>query len=172
MGRDHTIFATQAGYVQYYKDEARHPDRQYIGVVFEKEVVLPTPRHAVRRRRLGMLPAPRRIEASEKPLVSGLTLESETTVRGTEAVKRSAVPAQHAHLTLRPGYMFRESNYEIGRAAEKAGIFEREFDRRDRWKAWRVRSRNIKLKVAAKAIKNSRKGGSKKGKPGRAKARK
>src|SRR5687768_12904031 len=34
MGRDHTIHAMATGYVKYYRDPARHPDRKYIGVVF------------------------------------------------------------------------------------------------------------------------------------------
>lgn len=43
-------------------------------------------------------------------------------------------------LTLRPGYMYRESNWEIGRAAERAQVKVREFKPRDRWTAWRKRS--------------------------------
>ena len=40
-------------------------------------------------------------------------------------------------LTLRPGYMYRESNWEIGRAAERAGVKVKEFKPRDRWTAWK-----------------------------------
>lgn len=58
MGRDHTIFALASGYVKYYRDPARHPKRQYIGVVFNKEDTLPYPTHAMRRRRLNMIAAP------------------------------------------------------------------------------------------------------------------
>ncbi|KAI1660538.1 ribosomal L27 protein-domain-containing protein [Daldinia decipiens] len=58
MGRDHTIFALTSGYVKYYRDPARHPKRQYIGVVFNKEDTLPYPTHAMRRRRLNMIAAP------------------------------------------------------------------------------------------------------------------
>ncbi|KAK8032053.1 ribosomal protein L27 [Apiospora arundinis] len=57
MGRDHTLHAKVAGYVKYYKDPAKHPDRSYIGVVFNKEDKLPYPLHAMRRRKLGMTAA-------------------------------------------------------------------------------------------------------------------
>ena len=54
MGRDHTIHAMATGYVKYYRDPARHPDRKYIGVVFNKSDTLPYPQHAERKRRLNM----------------------------------------------------------------------------------------------------------------------
>lgn len=43
-------------------------------------------------------------------------------------------------LTLKKGYMYRESNWEIGRAAERAQVKVREFKPRDRWAAWRKRA--------------------------------
>ena len=41
------------------------------------------------------------------------------------------------NLRLRPGYMYREGNWEIGRAAERAKVKVAEFKPRDRWTAWR-----------------------------------
>lgn len=41
------------------------------------------------------------------------------------------------NLQLRPGYMYREGNWEIGRAAERAKVKVRDFVPRDRWTAWR-----------------------------------
>ena len=83
MGRDHTIYATESGYVKYYKDPERHPKRQYIGVVFERDQVLPLPRNAQRRRRLNMVAvkmeaAPPALPGAEgaEPVVSDLVLES------------------------------------------------------------------------------------------------
>lgn len=60
MGRDHTIYATEPGYVTYYRDPNKHPKRQYIGVVFQRTQTLPTPLNAARRRRLGMVAVRRR----------------------------------------------------------------------------------------------------------------
>ncbi|KAI5285052.1 54S ribosomal protein L2 mitochondrial, partial [Ascosphaera acerosa] len=56
MGRDHTIFALEKGYVRFYKDPARGgpPDRKYIGVALEKEDRLPYPKNKPTKRRLGM----------------------------------------------------------------------------------------------------------------------
>ena len=52
-------------------------------------------------------------------------------------------------LRLRPGGMYREANWEIGRAAERAKVKVREFRPRDRWTAWR-KSKVRKAKNAEK----------------------
>ena len=62
MGRDHTIHAAVAGYVKYYRDPHRHPDRKYIGVAFNREDKLPYPPGTPRRRKLGLVAVPRRTE--------------------------------------------------------------------------------------------------------------
>jgi len=53
------------------------------------------------------------------------------------------------NLKLRPGYMYREANWEIGRAAERAKVKVREFKPRDRWTAWR-KATVRKSKIAEK----------------------
>ncbi|KAK3402470.1 ribosomal L27 protein-domain-containing protein [Sordaria brevicollis] len=70
MGRDHTIHAAVAGYVKYYRDPQRHPDRQYIGVVFNRNDKLPYPKDAPRKRKLGLVAVPRKVEDVEKPTMS------------------------------------------------------------------------------------------------------
>ncbi|KAJ4392859.1 54S ribosomal protein L2 mitochondrial [Neurospora sp. IMI 360204] len=70
MGRDHTIHAAVAGYVKYYRDPQRHPDRQYIGVVFNRNDKLPYQKDAPRKRKLGLVAMPRKVEEVEKPTVS------------------------------------------------------------------------------------------------------
>ncbi|ESZ98622.1 hypothetical protein SBOR_0992 [Sclerotinia borealis F-4128] len=143
MGRDHTIYATQPGYVKYYKDPDRHPKRQYIGVVFKREQVLPLPRNTVRRRRLGMEivkivepePEPEtEVEVEVTGLVSG---EVGAEVSKKEKKKKERKGEEGRNLQLRPGYMYREANWEIGRAAERANVKVRLFKPRDRWTAWR-----------------------------------
>jgi hypothetical protein len=149
MGRDHTIYATEAGYVKYYKDPEKHPKRQYIGVVFEREQVLPLPRNAPRRRRLGMVATKlemhtREASAAQMQVQVG-EVEGEKAHGSQEAAP--AKPMKRArkerkgeegrNLQLRPGYMYREGNWEIGRAAERAKVKVREFKPRDRWTAWR-----------------------------------
>ncbi|KAI9284803.1 ribosomal L27 protein-domain-containing protein [Umbelopsis sp. AD052] len=42
MGKDHTIYALQPGYVHFYKDPTQ-PKRRFVGVVFDREQTLPTP---------------------------------------------------------------------------------------------------------------------------------
>ncbi|KAL2810210.1 ribosomal L27 protein-domain-containing protein [Aspergillus granulosus] len=147
MGRDHTIYAAEAGYVRYYLDPARHPDRKYIGVVFEKEGKLPTPQNAPTRRRLNRIAVPRLPESSEQG-------QSDLTVVVSE--ETGSADAQDGK-QLRPGYMWREANWSIGRAAEKAGITAAPYDRNDRWLAWRKRQAKVQRAIQMKSLKNKKK---------------
>ncbi|RAL61549.1 hypothetical protein DID88_009588 [Monilinia fructigena] len=109
MGRDHTIYATQPGYVKYYKDPERHPKRQYIGVVFKRDQVLPLPRNTVRRRRLGMEVAT--IVEPETPQVevevTGLDSGDASVVGVKEKKKKRERKGEEGrNLQLRPGYIY------------------------------------------------------------------
>lgn len=157
MGRDHTIFATAKGYVTFYSDPERHPRRKYIGVVFERGMKLPTPRNAARRRRLGMVAremstSTPTLEASESHTeTNDLVVVDGKTPQMMEQPKqiRAQAPAAKG---IKPGYMFRESNAYIGRAAERAGVRVRKFDHRDRFAAWRRRTAQIKEERERKDI--------------------
>ncbi|KAL2019142.1 hypothetical protein VTK56DRAFT_10014 [Thermocarpiscus australiensis] len=76
MGRDHTIHAAVAGYVKYYRDPQRHPKRQYIGVVFNRDDKLPYPPGTPRRRRLNLAAVPRKVDegVEEATSPSGIPL--------------------------------------------------------------------------------------------------
>lgn len=147
MGRDHTIYATESGYVKYYKDPERHPKRQYIGVVFERNQVLPLPRNSMRRRRLGLAASQMEFstvaDTSEVVQESGElqtedgAVQSQVTAPAPVKKVRERKGEEGRVLTLRPGYMYREANWEIGRAAERAKIQVKEFKPRDRWTAWK-----------------------------------
>lgn len=117
----------------YYRDPDKHPKRKYIGVVFERGQTLPQPANAVRRRRLGML-------AHEMP-PSQITEETSDSLTAAPAAGKKPADAE-VKLTLRPGYMYRESNWEIGRAAErsKEAQMVKPFKPRDRFVAWRKRT--------------------------------
>lgn len=166
MGRDHTIFAMQPGFVKYYRDPLKHPDRQYIGVVFERGQTLPQAPHAVRRRRLGMLAYQMQpvLEAGEQSSLEGSAAavqgagadEQQLTSAGSVVDARPLntireapreVRERRVHsvkgdigkgvATLRPGYQYRMANWEIGRAAERAKIEVKTFKPGDRFAAWR-----------------------------------
>lgn len=163
MGRDHTIYATQSGYVRYYLDPLKHPKRKFIGVVFDKEGQLPTPRDAPTVRKLNKVLAPRR-EDDCAPAPATVTA-------GEPAATAGGYPAANAPegLQLRPGYMWREPNWQIGRAAEKAGITVKPFNRKNRWLAWRKRQAKRERGIQMKNLKGKSKGkkkSSKKGKGG------
>jgi large subunit ribosomal protein L27 len=141
MGRDHTIYATQSGYVKYYKDPEKNPKRQYIGVVFERDQVLPLPRNSPRRRRLGMVATKIELPIVEEKVEvrTDLVVEGDgsTGVSVKQRPKKERKGEEGRDLKLRPGYMYREANWEIGRAAERAKVKVKEFKPRDRWTAWR-----------------------------------
>lgn len=140
MGRDHTIYATQPGYVRFYRDPLKHPSRRYIGVVFERGQTLPNPPNAARRRRLGMLA----IKVDEA--ANDLRIQQD---KSRAAVNNVVKKAYGREFTLREGYSYREPNWQIGRAAEKAGISVDPFRPGDRWMAWR-KSTARKARVAEK----------------------
>jgi large subunit ribosomal protein L27 len=171
MGRDHTIFATQPGFVKYYRDPLKHPNRQYIGVVFERHQVLPTPANAPRRRRLGMvaMQIPSMEESSATPSIADPAVDAAIEAvaalpnpsKSKKVASRSPTETREGNkLKMRPNYQFREANWEIGRAAEKAGVVVKEFERGDRFLAWRKAT----ARKAKTAEKRSMGRGGKKGK--------
>ncbi|KAK3309231.1 ribosomal L27 protein-domain-containing protein [Chaetomium strumarium] len=110
MGRDHTIHAAVAGYVKYYRDPARHPKRQYIGVVFNREDKLPYPPGTPRRRKLNLAAVPRKVvePVKETTAPSGIPLsvtrhdqvEQTETPQAEEAAEPvTAVPEEKVALT-------------------------------------------------------------------------
>ncbi|KAJ5831911.1 54S ribosomal protein L27 [Penicillium riverlandense] len=157
VGRDHTIFAKHAGYVRYYRDPQLHPDRRYIGVVFEKDEKLPHPRHLPTRRKLNMVAVPARRDS-----VAGQS-DLEATIDETVGTRITSVQAVNAGEgpQLRPGYMYREANWQIGRAAEKAGIEAVPYDRNNRWLAWRKRKARAERAAQMKSLKGKKKAGKK-----------
>ncbi|KAF9999369.1 54S ribosomal protein L2 mitochondrial [Entomortierella chlamydospora] len=58
MGKDHTLYAVESGWVQYYQDPAKDKKfwkRTYVGVALQKDHVLPTPAHEPRRRAFSLV---------------------------------------------------------------------------------------------------------------------
>lgn len=114
--------------MKYYKDPLRHPTRKYIGVVFERDEKLPVAPGAATRRRLEVVPVRRTEE------------EAVVEVARLEAKKAGGVVRETGGgLRLRPGGMYREANWEIGRVGdgEVKGRKVREFRKGDRFAAWR-----------------------------------
>jgi hypothetical protein len=155
MGRDHTIYATQAGYVRYYLDPQKHSKRRFIGVVFDKNEQLPHPRNAPSRRKLNMVDVPIQAKVEGQSDLIASVDENGVQVSDVQAVDAAT------GLQLRPGYMFREANWEIGRAAEKAGITSQGYDRRNRWLAWRKREKRAERAAQMKSMKGKKKTGKK-----------
>ena len=175
MGRDHTIFAREKGYVTYYKDPERHPKRKYIGVVFERGMTLPVGRDQPRRRRLGLVgremstnaaataPAAAPIEGGPGEVVKEIgerTFDEEASaLRDQPKSQRRKAPQkkEEAQIKLQANYSYREANWEIGRAAEYAGVKVKKYDRNDRFAVWRKRNQKKAEELEKKMLKRARK---------------
>lgn len=136
-------------------------ERKFIGVVFERGMTLPRNPDAKRMRRLGLVGRDRDmstlaetagegedgIGAWGRSTVTGVARDGLTSagVGSTlgQQTRRKKMRVPQSQMKLRAGYQYRESNWSIGRAAERAGVKIREYKRGDRWLAWRK-------KVAAK----------------------
>ena len=184
MGRDHTIFAKEKGYVVYYREKWRNllGERKFIGVVFERDQTLPRPPGAKRIRRLGLVGRERDLSkvsgdveegwesnASPRRRTGGSSVDGkmESTLPRRSRKQRRRIP--DSQMTLKPGYQYRESNTSIGRIAERMGIKPMPFDKRNRVLAWQ---RKIKTRaqlretraLSSKKIKGSKGSKTKKGK--------
>lgn len=188
MGRDHTIFAREKGYVVFYKDPEQlslgvgapgyggggggagqqtrgkrkvREKRRYIGVVMERGQTLPRARGAPRRRRLGLevremstlAGGPEQEQVSDAvPQVQG---EGAPVLRDTTKEARNQVPQQQnkgRKLEIRPGYMYREANWQIGRAERKDGKKVRVYRRGDRFLAWRKKKARLALAAEKRTL--------------------
>lgn len=179
MGRDHTIFALEQGFVKYYRDPRLHPKRRYIGIVFDKTQTLPTPPNAARRRKLNMVAVARPVSATQTTTaaVEGGELGILGAVAAAEAAaaeqglskrevkeasrKKASGRVSGAELAMRPGYAYRESNFSIGKTAERAGVRAKMFEKGDRFLAWR-RKNVRKARNAEKRALGKQKGAQKK----------
>ncbi|KAH8880559.1 hypothetical protein GQ53DRAFT_754983 [Thozetella sp. PMI_491] len=95
MGRDHTIHAAAAGFVKYYRDPMKHPKRQYIGVVFNRNDTLPYPPGNPRKRKLGLVAVPRKVPVPEPELITASGIPRYV-VRHEDAADREAKEAAAA----------------------------------------------------------------------------
>ncbi|EGV66570.1 60S ribosomal protein L2, mitochondrial [Yamadazyma tenuis ATCC 10573] len=62
IGKDHTIFALEPGYVRFYYDPF-HPLRKYVGIALKEDLTLPTPHFSPRVRRFGYVEISDPVEA-------------------------------------------------------------------------------------------------------------
>lgn len=58
-------------------------------------------------------------------------------------------------LTVGKGYAYREANWQIGRAAERADVQVKQFVPGDRWAAWRKSNARIQANVERKRLRNA-----------------
>nr|POE72833.1 54s ribosomal protein l2, mitochondrial [Quercus suber] len=163
------ILFKQRGYVRYYRDPLRHPKRKYIGIVFEKEQVLPQAPNEPRRRKLGMLAYQMPTEQASADIESVATGTEVRRESRSAAARRLKGMGENLQAALRPGYQYRRGNWEIGRLQDKVeaeaqsrGRTTRlypDFKRGDRFAAWRKKSERIRLNMERRQV--NRKGSAK-----------
>ncbi|ODQ78875.1 hypothetical protein BABINDRAFT_162545 [Babjeviella inositovora NRRL Y-12698] len=101
IGRDHTIYAVEPGYVRIYLDPF-HPKRRLIGVALEEHLLLPTPHFAPRVRRFGYAPIERAVDAQaeearmlkQEALQLPEQLAAEAAKRAQDAARQSVLALQ------------------------------------------------------------------------------
>ena len=142
--------------MRYYREEGKwgkKRERKFIGVVFERGERLPRGAGEERVRRLGMVARVREdVRGGEGVVTTAGVVAGDAKSKGssdgtttklprpTRQVLRARARAPMEELMkVRPGYQHRESNWSIGRAAERAGVRVREYKRGDRFLAWRKR---------------------------------
>ncbi|KAI4194543.1 MAG: hypothetical protein LQ350_007703 [Teloschistes chrysophthalmus] len=130
MGRDHTIFAKERGYVVFYRD----PQHLSLGVGGAGYGATPE-EQSTDAATTDQIPTNTPAGADDAPTPRSSTKES-----------RQQIPAARAR-GIRPGYMFREANWQIGRVENEEMKGVRKFVKGDRFLAWRKKNR--RLKVAA-----------------------
>ncbi|KAK3707676.1 54S ribosomal protein L2 mitochondrial [Vermiconidia calcicola] len=177
-GRDHTIHAGVPGYVKYYVDPALHKKRKYIGVVFERGNTLPQPPNAVRRRKLGMLAyqmplttvqretgdlanADLSASSDDAAIPPPVLQEQPQEARKTKTIRtRRDGEMVETKLTLRPGYQWRQTNWEIARNAlqSKAATSAKTYKPGDRFAAWRKRAARVSKNAERRSIGRASKG--------------
>lgn len=54
MGKDHTLYALEPGYVSFYKDP-QQPKRRFVGIVHERTTTLPIPKDQPKPRRFDLI---------------------------------------------------------------------------------------------------------------------
>jgi len=106
-------------------------------------------------------------DAALKPVSVSQTPSSLPTKRVSRDLKRRALTGRLAPSTLAMTagnhYNFRESNYQIGRVAERAGVQYKEFQKGDRFLAWRKKGAR-KARNAERRSLGSKKGSKREGK--------
>jgi large subunit ribosomal protein L27 len=70
-------------------------------------------------------------------------------------------PARDRVLSMGNRYAYREANWQIGRAAERANVQVKEFVPGDRWAAWRKSQARIRANEEKKRLRSSAKKGGK-----------
>ena len=173
MGRDHTIYATQPGFVKYYRNPQVHPKRRYIGVVLRRTDVLPRPPNAARRRRLGMVTVPRTDIAQDSNTDTDQILGAATLPTSTQAGAAAlSAPDPVAALVQGRKDAYREANWWIGRAADRAAtsgdrelrrrVTPHKFVKKDRFAALKMRKKKAEKAAERRALLGPKKGGKKK----------
>ena len=150
MGRDHTIYATQAGYVRYYLDPERTRTAD-TSALFSRRRGSSPPAECAHQAEV----EPVLVPCASSPLLASLIWWLPL----MRMVLRSQCPGCGCRSgpQLRPGYMYRDANWQIGRAAEKAGITAHATIVNNRWLAWRKRQARAERVAQMKSLKGKKK---------------
>ncbi|CUM63250.1 uncharacterized protein PRCAT00000821001 [Priceomyces carsonii] len=117
IGKDHTIYAVEPGYVRFYYNPF-HPLRKFVGVALKKSLSLPTPHFEPRVRRFGyeVISDPSKAEQEENRMSRKELLQQEE-LKSIESAKREFLVAKASSykegLKLKFKLDFKEDELEI-----------------------------------------------------------
>ena len=120
----------------------------------------------------GMRPPPEAQKNVDESFLEAHLSAASKEPRQTALKSGHVAPAPAPPATFNRQGTFREANASIGRAAERKGVKVREYDRSDRWLAWRKRASRVKTAMAAKAARGTKKTKGKKSNKGQKTAQK
>ena len=134
--------------------------RRYIGVVMRRGDTLPRAKGVKRERRLGLVAREMSTLAGSSSSSSSTSIQDNADINISDNLPtineeeggpvlrdepknaRAKIPQLEA-LGIRPGYMFREANWQIGRAEDKSGRTVRVYQKGDRFLAWRKKKARL-----------------------------
>ena len=92
---------------------------------------------------------PQQVETAEDLVMEG---DPESGMSINQKPKKERRGEEGRKLVLKDGYMYREANWQIGMAAERAKVRVREYKPRDRWTAWKKATKRKALNAEKRRL--------------------
>ncbi|CAI5760410.1 unnamed protein product [Candida verbasci] len=119
IGKDHTIYAVEPGYVRFYYDPF-HPLRKYVGVALTNDIMLPKPHFEPRLRRFGYVRVSKALEAKE--IEDSMSRKEELAQPRINQMKEATIEMENEFKSKFRNYLSKETKMnekEVTEASER-----------------------------------------------------